>query len=521
MKYYIIFLSILLSAFFINNQKCFSTSSYSLYYGFNTPVNLYYINTQEDDFAPSYNAFENKLYFNSIINGYSKFFIASLNTNSDDSLNIFENVNLLKTPINETKSNNSYITFIDDKNSVLSAYHYTEYGNFLSLHKSNFERNTWSTPYLLKELYNNSFNAHPTISPNGKMMVFASNRDNNSTKKDLDLWLAYKQDDDTWGMIVPLDELNSTGDEITPYFASDNILIFASNGFYGPGNYDLYYTELNDDIWSNPLPLNDINTEFNESDPCVLPDGRLLFASDRPGGKGKLDIYLALPNTQHEQNIDNDILIITSPISEIDIIKNTKYNLVNQFIDIPKDLESIIEYEAIPSAIQISINFSKEFNVDSIYAVFWNYDTIKTDTNIILYELKNLEYLSAQDSVNVGVTAINKDGIQITNNLELLINIQNKKELIKYKSKNQEYYRIFAAFDANNIDNFYNINQDLITKINSLYSKNITAVIYNNDKLPQQKTSKIQKLFKNKQINFEYINSSEFNNNIIEFRIFI
>ena len=97
MKYYIIFLSILLSAFFINNQKCFSTSSYSLYYGFNTPVNLYYINTQEDDFAPSYNAFENKLYFNSIINGYSKFFIASLNTNSDDSLNIFANVNLLKT----------------------------------------------------------------------------------------------------------------------------------------------------------------------------------------------------------------------------------------------------------------------------------------------------------------------------------------------------------------------------------------------------------------------------------------
>jgi hypothetical protein len=43
-------------------------------------------------------------------------------------------------------------------------------------------------------------------------------------------------------MIVPIDELNSIGNEITPCFVSDTCLIFASDGFDGKGGYDLYFS---------------------------------------------------------------------------------------------------------------------------------------------------------------------------------------------------------------------------------------------------------------------------------------
>tara|TARA_R100000951_G_scaffold104307_1_gene97422 strand:- start:327 stop:1259 length:933 start_codon:yes stop_codon:yes gene_type:complete len=71
-------------------------------------------------------------------------------------------------------------------------------------------------------------------------------------------------------------------------------LYFSSNGHIGMGGYDIYMSR-KDALgnWGDPVNLGyPINTENDENSLLVGPDGEIaLFASDRPGGYGKLDIY--------------------------------------------------------------------------------------------------------------------------------------------------------------------------------------------------------------------------------------
>ncbi len=60
-------------------------------------------------------------------------------------------------------------------------------------------------------------------------------------------------------------------------------------------NGSIYISKQTGDDWSVPQKLNStINTEFRETHACFSPDGKsLYFTSDRPGGLGGLDIYVA------------------------------------------------------------------------------------------------------------------------------------------------------------------------------------------------------------------------------------
>ncbi|MCS7027130.1 MAG: OmpA family protein [Bacteroidia bacterium] len=57
---------------------------------------------------------------------------------------------------------------------------------------------------------------------------------------------------------------------------------------------DLYYCTLKGNEWSKPEPLKEINTKHWETHCAISADGtELFFTSDRPGGYGGLDIYVA------------------------------------------------------------------------------------------------------------------------------------------------------------------------------------------------------------------------------------
>ncbi|MEO1535793.1 MAG: hypothetical protein AAFS11_09595, partial [Planctomycetota bacterium] len=57
------------------------------------------------------------------------------------------------------------------------------------------------------------------------------------------------------------------------------------------GDTDLFIAERNGSGWDEARALHEVNTLDNESGPELMPDGSLVFASDRPGSIGGLDLW--------------------------------------------------------------------------------------------------------------------------------------------------------------------------------------------------------------------------------------
>lgn len=61
-----------------------------------------------------------------------------------------------------------------------------------------------------------------------------------------------------------------------------------------PGNTDLFMLRWNGSSWGSPEPIRALNSKFNETGPAFSDDGKFLFfSSDRPGGIGGYDIWVA------------------------------------------------------------------------------------------------------------------------------------------------------------------------------------------------------------------------------------
>jgi len=132
---------------------------------------------------------------------------------------------------------------------------------------------------------------HPSISSDGRKMIFSSNKPGGFGQSDLYI-SEFKGD--KWSEPVNLgSEVNTFGNELFPFLANDSTIFFSSDGHLGFGGLDLYETNLVNGQWISPwnlkLPLNspydDFSLVFNKS----MTDG--FFSSNRPGGIGSDDIY--------------------------------------------------------------------------------------------------------------------------------------------------------------------------------------------------------------------------------------
>lgn len=254
------------------------------------PVNLRELNTPADEFAPVWSAADGVLYYNSTVEGYSFF-----STSRREDITRFAAGNRVEGDLNKRRNNQAYIAFSSAGPIYLSSFRMTAQRPYLNIFQIfRQEGGTWSEQAVVEGINEDGFSAHPAFSPSGATLIFSSDRPDG--RGGTDLWLTGKQPNGLWERPVNMgDVLNSAGNEITPFFAAEDSLYFASDGFGGKGGYEIFLTVRIEGVWQPPIPVSEINTEYDESDYIIIPNNTALFASNRPGGRGGLDLYAVFP----------------------------------------------------------------------------------------------------------------------------------------------------------------------------------------------------------------------------------
>ena len=133
----------------------------------------------------------------------------------------------------------------------------------------------------------------PNVSVDGQQLIFTRR----VNRQQEDFYQSSKQPDGSWGKAVPLAGVNTAMNEGAQTITADgNYLIFTGCGRReGLGGCDLYASSRSNGRWSEAVNLGPgINTRFSESQPSLSQDGSLLFfASNREGGLGQDDLYVA------------------------------------------------------------------------------------------------------------------------------------------------------------------------------------------------------------------------------------
>ena len=139
----------------------------------------------------------------------------------------------------------------------------------------------------------NSWESQPSISPNGDVLYFTSNRKGGFGG--LDLYRSERQGDGSWSSPENLGStINTAKNEKSPFIHPDSeSLYFASDGHPGMGGYDLFKSTDAGASWGKPQNLGyPINTEKDEIGLMVTLDGQqAYFASNKINKANGWDIY--------------------------------------------------------------------------------------------------------------------------------------------------------------------------------------------------------------------------------------
>jgi flagellar motor protein MotB len=133
---------------------------------------------------------------------------------------------------------------------------------------SGFDGAGWSMPVNIGPPVNTSYwESQPSISSNGNMLFFSSNRPGGMGG--MDLWYSIRTPGGKWSTPMnPGTVINTAGDEMSPFIHFDGkTLYFSSSGHPGMGGFDLYLSRMMlDSTFSVPenlgYPINTYNDEL-------------------------------------------------------------------------------------------------------------------------------------------------------------------------------------------------------------------------------------------------------------------
>ncbi|OOG77696.1 OmpA family protein [Flavobacterium sp. A45] len=216
------------------------------------------------------------------------------NANSKDSIAAYFSKDL-KSPMHEsnaifTKDGKTMYFTRNNSNNGRRGKNASKISN-IQIFKAELLKNKWTNVMPLPFNSPDYSVEHPALSPDERTLYFAS--DMPGTLGSLDIF-SVSIDGSVYGKPINLgDKINTTKREQFPFVSKDNKLYFSSNGHEGYGALDIFVSDIQDNSYSKAsnvgLPVNSGYDDFAYFVDSHTKEG--YFSSDRPGGKGKDDIY--------------------------------------------------------------------------------------------------------------------------------------------------------------------------------------------------------------------------------------
>jgi len=176
----------------------------------------------------------------------------------------------------------------------------------------------WGVPSSLN-INSKDWEGHAAISPNGKFMIFSSERDGGIGNRDL--YSAVLLEDSTWGEVKNLGpNINTIYNDDAPFIHPDGVTFnFSSEGHNSMGGYDIFESKIvTDSTYLAPRNIGyPINTAANDIFFYVSGKGNAYYSSAKKGGYGQQDIYV----------INVKDIITSKPVLLVKGVVTTKSNV--------------------------------------------------------------------------------------------------------------------------------------------------------------------------------------------------
>ncbi len=217
------------------------------------------------------------------------------------------------------------------------------------IYYTEFHEGAWSDLKSVGENINKykRWEGQPSISADNKTLYFtrADAEKPGQHYGGMDIYKSERQEDGSWGPAINLGpEINTKGNEKTPFMHSDSYtLYFASDGHAGVGNFDIFYSKMNEEgEFSRPKNLGyPINTEEDEHGFVVSTDGLHGYFSSLMDEES-LDIYSF--ELYKEARPEKVVFVKGETISGKEALEGLEIKLKNVVTN--KEVEAVLDEES-------------------------------------------------------------------------------------------------------------------------------------------------------------------------------
>lgn len=310
--------------------------------------------------------------------------------------------------INTTNNEGTCSISADGRTLVLTACNRPDSYGGCDLYISKKQGNDWSAPQNLGETINSrNWESQPSLSADGRVLYFASDRRGGLGKSDL--WYSVLKGKDLWSEPKNLGAgINTPDDENAPFIhANGRTLFYASNGLPGMGGFDIFLAQKVDTTWSAPTNIGyPINTLADQVALFISANGKKAYYTDDSSDKSKgrsLLYTFDLPDTL--QNLITPTRYAKGRVFD----KKTQKPLASsiELYDLKKQ-QKVAEF----SSDAQTGNFLAVLNKGSEYAFY-------VSKSGYLFKSLTFSVADSASSVNLDVPmeAIEKDRIEVLNNI--------------------------------------------------------------------------------------------------------